>query len=96
MTYPKKLSPKLKKSLQGSAYLLSYYLANKQILHIRSQDLEISTLIREIKITHHCHYDKNRPKIPLCLTKYSPPRHYKEINPTTVIMIKIDPKYHCD
>ena len=24
---------------------------------------------------------KNRPKISLCLTKYSPPRHYKEINP---------------
>ena len=77
-------------------YLLSYYLANKWCLHVRSQDLEIPTLIGEnkkIKITHHCHYDKNRPKIPLCLTKYSPPRHYKEINPTYVIMIKIDLKY---
>jgi len=49
MTYPKKLSPKLKKSLQGSDYLLSYYLANKWTLHIRSQDLEISTLIKENK-----------------------------------------------
>ena len=43
-------------------YLLSYYLANKRSLHIRSQDLEILTLIeknRKIKITHHCHYNKN-------------------------------------
>ena len=49
LTYPQKLSPKLKKSLQRSAYLLSYYLANKRILHIRSQDLKISTLIRANK-----------------------------------------------
>ena len=42
--------------------LLSYYLVNKQSLHVRSQGLEISTLIgenRKIKITHHCHYNKN-------------------------------------
>ena len=42
--------------------LLSYYLANKQSLHIRSQGLEIPTLIGEnkkIKITHYCHYNKN-------------------------------------
>ena len=73
--------------------LLSYYLANKRSLHVRSQSLKIPTLIGENKITHYCHYDKNRPKILLCLTKYSPPRHYKEINPATVIIIKIDPKY---
>ena len=64
--------------------------------HVRSQCLEISMKkIKEIKITHYCHYDKNRPKIPLCLNKYSPPRHYKEINPTTIIMIKIGRKYLC-
>ena len=31
-------------------------------IHVRSQGLEIPTLIEEkrrIKITHHCHYDKN-------------------------------------
>ena len=48
--------------------------------------------IRKIKITHHCHYDKNRPKIPLCRTKYSTPYHYKEINPTIVINDKNRPK----
>jgi len=59
-------------------HLLSYYLANKWSLYVRSQGLEIPTLIekiREIKITHHYHYDKNWLKIPLCLTKYSPPCH---------------------
>ena len=49
--------------LAMSIYLLSYYLANKRSLHIRSQGLEISTLIgekqKQNKITHHCHYDKN-------------------------------------
>ena len=46
--------------------------------HVRSQGLENSMKkIKEIKITHYCHYDKNRPKIPLCLNKYSPPRRYK-------------------
>ena len=30
----------------------------------------------------------------MCLTKYSPQRHYKEINPTTVIMIKNQPKIY--
>ena len=42
-------------------YLLSYYLSNKWSLHVRSQDLEILTLIekiRKIKITHHYYYDK--------------------------------------
>ena len=56
--------------------LLSYYLANKRSLHIRSQGLEIPTLIEQkekIKITHHCHYDKNWSKIPLCLIKKYPP-----------------------
>ena len=57
--------------------LLSYYLANKKSLHVRSQGLEIPTLIGEkmkrIKITHHCHYDKNWSKIPLCLIKKYPP-----------------------
>ena len=31
------------------SHLLSYYLANKQSLHVRSQDLKILTLIRENK-----------------------------------------------
>ena len=36
----------------------------------------LSTLIgkkQKNKITHHCHYDKNQPKIPLCLIKNHPP-----------------------
>ena len=48
-------------------YLLSYYLANKRSLHVRSQGLEIPTLIgekRKIKITHHCHYEKISLKYP--------------------------------
>ena len=47
-------------------YLLSYYLANKRSLHVCSQSLEISTLIkkRKIKITHHCHYEKISLKYP--------------------------------
>ena len=43
-------------------HLLFYYLANKRSLHVRSQGLEIPTLLeenRKIKITHHCHYNKN-------------------------------------
>ena len=32
---------------KAPAYLLSYYLANKRSLHVRSQGLEISTLIGE-------------------------------------------------
>jgi len=38
------------------------YLANKWNLHVRSQGLKILTLIEKnskIKITYHCHYDKN-------------------------------------
>ena len=31
-------------------YLLSYYLANKRNLHVRSQSLEISTLIKKEKL----------------------------------------------
>ena len=27
---------------------------------------------KKIKIAHHCHYDKNQPKIPLCLIKNYP------------------------
>ena len=57
-------------------YRLSYHLANKRSIHVRSQGLEILTLIkknRKIKITHHCHYDKNQPKVPLCLIKNHPP-----------------------
>ena len=46
-------------------HLLSYYLANKWSLHVRSQGLEILMLIRgkkrKTKITHHCHYNKNEP-----------------------------------
>ena len=48
-------------------HLLSYYLANKRSFHVRSQGLEIPTLIgekRKIKITLHCHYEKNSPKYP--------------------------------
>jgi len=29
--------------------------------------------IEKVKITHHYHYDKNYPKIPLCLIKNDPP-----------------------
>ena len=36
--------------LWNGADLLSYYLANKKSLHIRSQDLEISMLIGEKKL----------------------------------------------
>ena len=42
--------------------LQTYYLANKPSLHVRSQGLEIPTLIGKnwkIKIIHHCYYDKN-------------------------------------
>ena len=54
--------------------LLSYYLANKRSLHVRSQGLEILTLIGEKnKITHHCHYDKICPKYPCGLIKINPP-----------------------
>ena len=48
--------------MRGLCALLLYYLANKRSLHVRSEGLEIPTLIREkkkIKITHHCHYEKN-------------------------------------
>jgi len=58
--------------------------------HVRSQGLEISMKkIKEIKITHYCHYDKNRPKIPLFLNKYSPPRYYEEINPIFNIVMRL-------
>ena len=77
-------SQKSRKIVASQCTEISYYLANKRSLHVRSQRLKILTLIgeiREIKITHHRYYDKNRPKIPIYLTKYSPPCHYKEINP---------------
>ena len=45
--------------------------------------------IRETKITHHWHYDKNRPKIPLSLTKYSLPHYYKEINLIFNIVLRL-------
>ena len=56
------------RNLRGPFCQLSYYLANKRNLHIHSQGLEIPTLIREkqkIKISHHYHYKKNQPKIPI-------------------------------
>ena len=48
--------------MRGLYAYLSYYLVNKRSLHVRSQGLEIPTLIgenRKIQITHHCHYNKN-------------------------------------
>ena len=56
--------------LHSGIYLsiLSYYLANKRSLHVRSQGLKIPTLIGEklkkIKITHYYHYDKISLKYP--------------------------------
>ena len=50
--------------LGASIYLSSYYLANKRSFYVRSQGLEISTLIGEKKITYHCHYEKISLKYP--------------------------------
>ena len=64
-------------------HLLSYDLANKRSLHVRSQGLEIPTLIGEnkkIKITHHCHNEKNQPKIPIYIFINYPPMPLKYIS----------------
>ena len=78
------------KVISEFAYLLCYYLANKQSLHVRSHGLEIPTLIRENK--RNWNYPplalRNRSKIPLCLTKYSTLCHYKETNPIRNIVIR--------
>ena len=69
--------------MRGSPHQLSYYLANKRSLHVRSQGLEIPTLIgekRKIKITHHCHYEKNQPKIPIYMFIICPPVPLKYIS----------------
>ena len=49
----------LEATLLASEHLLSYYLANKRSLHIRSQGLKIFTLIGEK------YKNKNYPSLPL-------------------------------
>ena len=83
---------KSRKVVASQCTKISYYLANKQSLYVRSQGLKIPTLIGEnkkIKITYHCHYNKNQSKIPLCLTKYNPSCHYKETKPICNIVMRL-------
>jgi hypothetical protein len=55
----------MKLLLISDEHLLYNYLNRKQRLHVNSQQLEISTLIREKRIiTHQCHYNFFRQKYP--------------------------------